>query len=64
MYNLLSLFCFVVNFPAVPVFAKKIRISRAGKNFFNQKKTAFFFSREKRSGPEPILMVRLQFITL
>lgn len=48
MYNLLAVFCFVVNFPAIPVFVKKIRIARAGKNFSAKKMPAFFFSREKK----------------
>ena len=49
MYNLLTVFCFVVNFPAIPVFVKKIRIARAGK-IFSAKKNAgiFLFARKKK----------------
>jgi len=42
------MFCSGVNFPAVPVFAKKIHITRAGKNFCGRQNAGIFlFVREK-----------------
>jgi hypothetical protein len=48
MYNRQYFFSFDVNFPAVPVFYKKIRIARAGKNFRGQKKSGIYFSGRKK----------------
>jgi hypothetical protein len=42
------MFFSVVNFSAVPVFYKKIRIARAGKIFWPQKKSGIYFSGRKK----------------
>ena len=47
MYNLLILFCSVVNFPALPEFYKKSGSAGPAKIFQAKKDPGFFFSREK-----------------
>jgi hypothetical protein len=42
-----------VNFSAVPIFYKKIRIARAGKIFWPQKNPEFIF-RAGKKGPYPV----------
>jgi hypothetical protein len=48
MYNRQYFFSFDVKFSAVPIFYKKIRIARAGKIFWPQKKSGIYFSGRKK----------------